>query len=163
MISIRKIISGGQTGVDRAALDAALTNDIEIGGYVPRGRLAEDGRIPERYTGLIETNSENYSERTHLNVVNSDATLVLTNGEPVGGSKLTADLAAEYQKPLLHIDIGSSESKELLAAALEWIQEVRPAVLNIAGPRASEEPAIYGPAFELLNNVIKKAGRKRPA
>ena len=75
---INKIISGGQTGVDRAAFDAAIANGVEIGGFVPRGRWAEDGTIPEKYKGLVETESEDPAERTRLNVINSDATILLT-------------------------------------------------------------------------------------
>ena len=159
MIPIRKIISGGQTGVDRAALDAAIENDVEIGGFVPLGRRAEDGPIPERYAGLIETGSEEYAERTRLNVINSNATLLLTRGALAGGSKLTADTAIKYQKPLLHIDLSRGGSKETTDVIYEWLEEFRPGVLNIAGPRSSEDAEIYDLAFEPLSRVLKKAGR----
>ena len=148
--------------MDRAALEAALANEIEIGGYVPRGRLAEDGRVPEKYTGLIETNSESYAERTRLNIINSDATLLLTNGEPAGGSKLTADLAGEYRKPLFHVDLSKSNPKEALNAVNGWLRRFQLITLNVAGPRASEAPAIYDLTLELLSEVLKKAGRERP-
>ena len=162
MISIRKIISGGQSGVDRAALDAAIANDIEIGGCVPRGRRAEDGRIPQNYTGLVETDSEDYSERTRLNVINSDATLLVTRGDLAGGSKLTADTAIRYQKPLLHLDLSRRRLKEITAVLNEWLEEFQPGILNIAGPRGSEDPEIYDLAYELLSKSLKKAGLKSP-
>jgi hypothetical protein len=161
--SIQKVISGGQTGVDRAALDAALSNNIEIGGYVPRGRRAEDGKIRKKYTGLSETDSEDYAERTRLNVINSDATLLITNGELKGGSKLTAEVAIKYRKPLIHVDLSRSGPNETSAAIEEWLDELQPRVLNIAGPRASEDAEIYRLAYELLFTVLKKAGQSSPA
>ena len=142
--------------MDRAALDAAIASNIEIGGYVPRGRRAEDGRIPQKYTGLVETNSEDYAERTRLNVVNSDATLVLIRGKLAGGSKLTADTAIRYQKPLLHLDLSPLRLKEITPPLNEWLEEFQPGILNIAGPRASEDPEIYDLAYELLSKMLKK-------
>jgi predicted Rossmann fold nucleotide-binding protein DprA/Smf involved in DNA uptake len=152
--TINKIISGGQTGVDRAAFDAAIANGIEIGGFVPRGRWAEDGTISENYKGLIETESEDPAERTQLNVINSDATLLLTAGEPEGGSKLTADMAFEYKKPLLHLKIRSSQLNKLTESIREWLEKQRPAILNIAGSRASEDPEIYDLAYEILSTAL---------
>lgn len=153
--TINKIISGGQTGVDRAAFDAAIANGIEIGGFVPRGRWAEDGTISENYKGLIETESEDPAERTQLNVINSDATLLLTAGDPEGGSKLTADMAFEHKKPLLHLKIRSSQLNKLTESILEWLEKQRPAILNIAGSRASEDPEIYDLAYEILSTALK--------
>src|SRR3989344_782830 len=93
-----KIISGGQTGVDRAALDAALELGLPCGGIVPKGRLAEDGRIPERYP-VQECDSEDYVVRTELNVIHSDATLILNRGEISGGTLITAQFCRKHKKP----------------------------------------------------------------
>ncbi|PSQ85488.1 MAG: molybdenum cofactor carrier, partial [Bacteroidetes bacterium QH_2_63_10] len=85
---MRKIISGGQTGVDRAALDAALAFNVPVGGWCPKGRRAEDGQIPDRYP-LEETPSEAYEQRTAWNVRDSDGTLIITDGSLEGGTALT--------------------------------------------------------------------------
>lgn len=160
---INKIISGGQTGVDRAAFDAAIANGVEIGGFVPRGRWAEDGTIPKKYKGLVETESEDPAERTRLNVINSDATILLTAGEPAGGSKLTADLAAEYKKPLLHLAIRRSNLNQLTDSIHEWLEKLRPAIVNIAGARASEDPEIYDLAYDILAAALKDRSRSQLA
>ena len=98
---IEMIMSGGQTGADRAALDAAIESGVRHGGYVPKGRRAEDGPVPPCYQ-LTETNSPNYPTRTELNVVNSDATVIFTFGPPERGSALTIKLAREHKKPCFH-------------------------------------------------------------
>lgn len=96
---LEKIVSGGQTGVDRAALDAGLTSGIAVGGWCPAGRRAEDGMIPERYP-LLELDSPEYAARTEKNVVDSDATLVLNFGVLADGTALTVQLARKHRKPL---------------------------------------------------------------
>ena len=103
---VEKIISGGQTGVDRAALDVALAMGIDCGGWCPKGRRAEDGSIPSRYP-LAETASPAYSQRTKRNVRDSDATLILARGQPRGGTLLTKRTAVELGKPCLSIDLGA--------------------------------------------------------
>lgn len=140
---VRKIVSGGQTGVDRAALDFALENDIEIGGWIPRNRWAEDGRIPDKYPNLRETESENSAERTELNVRDSDATLILSHGALVGGSNLTLELAKKHAKPHLHLDFNELSEAEAVKEARNWIAENSPLTLNIAGARHSEDSKIY--------------------
>ena len=138
-----KIISGGQTGADRAALDFALENGVETGGYVPRGRIAEDGRISVKYQNLVETENADPAVRTEKNVLAGDATLVVSHGKLTGGSLLTMQLAKKYKKPVLHIDL-STMTIELAAGKLaEWLVGVKPALLNVAGPRASEDREIY--------------------
>src|SRR4051794_16307480 len=101
---LKKIISGGQTGVDRAALDVALELDLPCGGWCPRGRRSEDGAIPDRYP-LSETPSEEYPERTEWNVRDSDGTLILTRGTPDRGTALTQRLANRHRKPLFVVDL----------------------------------------------------------
>jgi hypothetical protein len=154
--NVRKIISGGQTGADRAAFDFAIKNAIDYGGYVPKGRLAEDGRIDERYQGLIETESEDSDERTELNVLHSDATLIMTYGELRGGSKKTFDFTREHQKPVLHVDLLNEDVDRAAATIITWLSEMGCATLNIAGPRASEDPHIYSVVTELLERVFSE-------
>src|SRR5215203_533862 len=101
---IKIIISGGQTGADRAAFDFALENNLEIRGFVPKNRRAEDGRISENYPNLIETKTGNYAERTELNVDNSDATLIVSHGRLTRGSRLTKKFAEKHLKPFRHVD-----------------------------------------------------------
>jgi hypothetical protein len=146
-----RIVSGGQTGVDRAALDAALALGLGAGGWCPLGRRAEDGEIPVRYP-LVETASDKYPARTRMNVHDSDATLVLTLGEFDSGTKLTADIAGRTGKPLLVVQLDSPDAIE---KAREWLAQIRPAVLNIAGPRESKRPGIYGRAFAFLSRILK--------
>jgi hypothetical protein len=138
-----KIISGGQTGVDRAALDFAIESGIESGGFIPKNRRAEDGRLSERYRNLIETNSENSAERTELNVINSDATLILSRGNLSGGSQLTKELAEKYHKPFLHIDFSVLNIERAADETLNWMNSINCRILNVAGPRASEDDEIY--------------------
>lgn len=152
---VRKIVSGGQTGADRAAWDAAIEAGLETGGFVPAGRLAEDGLIPARYN-LIETETENPVERTRLNVINSDATLILTHGEPAGGTKTTKQLADAAKKPVLHIDFSSIGIDEGSTIASIWIRDNNVTTLNVAGPRASEDDAIYGDTYMIIRNILQK-------
>ena len=153
---LSKIITGGQTGADRAAWDAALEAGIAIGGFVPKGRLAEDGPVPDRYPGLIETNTVNSSERTRLNVISSEGTLILSHGIPGGGTKLAEELAAQYNKPRLHIDLSTVGDDEAIIKIIYWLDSGSIRVLNIAGPRASEDPAIYERTVELLRDIFRR-------
>jgi predicted Rossmann fold nucleotide-binding protein DprA/Smf involved in DNA uptake len=143
MAKIRKIVSGGQTGADRAAFDFALENRIEIGGFVPKNRRAEDGRIADKYPNLIETATENPAERTELNVVNSDATLIVARGELKGGSLLTKKFAAKHAKPFLHVDLSEKAAEQEAEKTRQWLDSIDCSILNIAGPRASEDAKIY--------------------
>ena len=151
---LKKIISGGQTGVDRAALDLALELGIPCGGWCPKGRLAEDGAIEARYP-LRETRSPEYPVRTERNVKDSDATLILTRGEPTEGTARTLELAKIHKKPYFAVDL--SEGEEDPAAVREWLQEEKVEVLNVAGPRESNAPGIHDRAMEFLRRVLQKA------
>ena len=159
----RKIISGGQTGVDRAALDFALEFGIETGGYVPKNRWAEDGKISEKYPNLIETENDNPTERTKLNVENSDATLILSHGELQGGSQLTRELAEKYQKPFLHIDFSIFTVEQAVEKTIKLLNLIEVETLNIAGSRASEDSKIHIKTTQFLIKLFlaprKKAGR----
>jgi hypothetical protein len=135
------IVSGGQTGADRAALDWAIGRGVDHGGWCPRGRKAEDGRIPDRYR-LTETPTDRYVERTEWNVRDSDGTVILSLAKTLtGGSSKTVQFAREQHKPYLHLS--SAADAEHAAARLEaFVEEHGIRVLNVAGPRASTEPAI---------------------
>lgn len=108
---IEKIISGGQTGADRAGVDAAIESGIPYGGWLPKGRTAEDGTVPEKYSAMQEMNRGGYPKRTEQNVIDSDGTVIFSHGKPVTGSALTIKLARKHQRPWLYIDLGSRESK----------------------------------------------------
>ena len=120
---ILKIISGGQTGVDRGALDAALAFEVECGGWCPAGRLAEDGEIPKHYP-VVELANAGYAERTARNVADSDGTLIISNGEPVGGTRETVDRCIEMRKPHLIIDCASMSVEETIEAATEFVKSL---------------------------------------
>jgi hypothetical protein len=145
-----RVISGGQTGVDRAALDVARELGVPCGGWCPRGRRAEDGPIPESYP-LEETPSASYPERTAWNVRDSDGTLVVTRGRPRGGTALTVSLARRAGKPVIVANLeGGANAAEIRAFLLEH----RIRVLNVAGPRESEAPGIHDQAAALLRELL---------
>ncbi len=147
---VRKIVSGGQTGVDRGALDAAIALGIEHGGWCPRGRLAEDGVIPRRYQ-LTETTSSEYWVRTQQNVIDSDGTLILYRGELSGGTELTYRMTVKHAKPYLSIDLNTTPD---LASARRWLSENSIEVLNVAGPRDSTAPGIADEATAFLIELL---------
>ena len=153
-----KIVSGGQTGVDRAALDAAISLGIEHGGWCPSGRLAEDGTIPENYS-LRQTKTRDYSQRTENNVLDSDGTLIVCHGKPGGGTLLTAKLAKRHKKPLLVVDLDEIVGEDVAhtrATMFEWLEANRVATLNVACPRESEYRGIHRETFDLLTRIFRK-------
>jgi hypothetical protein len=147
---IERVISGGQTGADRAALDWGLTRSIPIGGWIPHGRWAEDGMIPDRYEGLVETESDDPAIRTAANVRDSDATLIVSHGPLLGGSLLTLREAERQGRPVLHVDLGRVSVEEGARLVRGWLRQVNPATLNVAGPRASEDEEIAGATRAIL-------------
>lgn len=156
---VKRIVSGGQTGADRAALDFARQAGIECGGWVPKGRIAEDGIIPAKYPNLIDTTSDDPRVRTELNVRDSDATLLVTRGVPKGGSALTLQVAARLDKPVLHVDLERESVDKASRRLLEWLQNISPTVLNIAGPRISEDDEIYELTIALLEATVRHSCR----
>ena len=146
---VLKIISGGQTGADRAALDFAIARNIAHGGKCPKGRRAEDGVINPKYQ-LTETPEEKSMYRTLANVRESDGTVVFTQGPLRGGSRLTADYAAQSKKPCLHLDLKAFELEEATVHLKEWIRQNKVRILNVAGPRASHAPRIYSLVIRTL-------------
>jgi hypothetical protein len=150
MGKIEKIISGGQTGVDRAALDVALELGIPCGGWCPKGRKAEDGPINSRYP-LQETVSTSYSVRTERNVQDSDGILILTWGALTGGTARTLEFAQKFKKPYLVIDLSKAGEPN---TTKEWMQINKIKVLNVAGPRESKAPGIHERAVDFLRRVF---------
>jgi hypothetical protein len=145
------LVSGGQTGVDRAALDVALALGIPCGGWCPRGRRAEDAPLSERYP-LNETPSADYQQRTEWNVRDSDATLLLTPLPPDGGTALTLELAERMGRPHLAVDPHDlSHAREVRA----WLASERVRTLNVAGPRESRAPGTYDAARCFLSAVLE--------
>jgi Circularly permutated YpsA SLOG family len=146
-----RIISGGQTGADRAALDWALAHGVSCGGWCPKGRKAEDGPIDAKYP-LKETPSASYLQRTEWNARDSDAT-VLFSIEPTltGGSKKTVEFARKHRKPWFHLCAGEKSSVEKLRA---FVEEHRVKVLNVAGPRASKEPKVWEFVIRTLDEAF---------
>jgi hypothetical protein len=149
---LKKIISGGQTGADRAALDFAINHKIPHGGWIPKGRLAEDGPLPAKYK-LTEMPTESYQERTEQNVIDSDGTVIISHGKLTGGSAYTVKMAKKHNRPYFHVDL---KQYEVLPAALEilsWLGDNSIKVLNVAGPRASKDPKIYDVVKEVLTGL----------
>jgi len=147
------IISGGQTGADRAALDFAIAHGIPHGGWCPKGRRAEDGSLDARYQ-MRETESKDYRQRTRRNVADSDATLILNLGELANGSLATRHFAERVNKPVRVVALDAGDLATEAARVHEWLADNAIAVLNVAGPRESKRPGIYrnGLAFlELLH------------
>jgi hypothetical protein len=136
------IVSGGQTGADRAALDFALRAGLPHDGWCPLGRLAEDGPLDARYQ-LRETPTANYAERTAWNVRDADATVLFTTRpELTGGTRLTSEIAASLSKPLLHLCAAGCGPLEAAVELRKFLAEHAPTRLNVAGPRASQDPEV---------------------
>ena len=160
-VGLLKIVSGGQTGVDRAALDWALANGAACGGWCPLGRLAEDGIIDLRYP-LRETPENDPAQRTEWNVRDSDGTLIVSLAKRlVGGTRLTEVLAERLAKPHLVLAKTDGDLSAQVEALRRFIAENGIQVLNIAGPRASGEPSVGEYVRSLLNATIGQAGEQQ--
>lgn len=147
-----KVISGGQTGVDRAGLDAAVRVKIPIGGFIPKGRKAEDGEVPEKYN-LVELQSRSYEMRTERNVLESDGTLILTKGELTGGTLLTKNYATKNNKPFFILELNNPD----IDGVRKWGISNEIETVNIAGPRESQVPeGIYADTLRILNIIFQK-------
>jgi len=157
---LKKIVSGGQTGVDRAALDVALKYKISCGGWCPKGRIAEDGLIAKRYP-LKETESSDYALRTEWNVRDSDGTLILNAGKLSGGTAFTVECAKKHEKHFLILDLGKYKLDKEGSVSFGynlifrgWIMANNIKVLNVAGPRESKSPGIYELAKKFLGKLF---------
>ncbi len=148
-----KIISGGQTGVDTAALDFAIQRGLSYGGWVPKGRTNEAGLIPARYQSLFEASSSNPNERTRLNVSSSDATLILTDGSESPGTLYTHQVAKELGKAVIRVVI-SADTKAQQVQVRKWVATINPTVLNIAGPRESEASGVHAKTLAFLDGAM---------
>jgi len=146
MHGVEKIVSGGQTGVDQAALDVAIQLNIRHAGWCPRGRLCENGRIPAKYK-LKELPTSDYAARTQQNVIDSDGTLILYRQRLQGGTALTNRYARELHKPVLRVRLDLTVD---MPRIVSWLAEHEIRTLNVAGPRASSHPGLYEQAREVL-------------
>ncbi len=146
------IISGGQTGADQAALDAAIFLRIPHGGWICSGRKTEAGPLPDKYL-LKEIESPRYRDRTEKNILAADGTLIFCFGPPTGGSALTEALAIRHDRPCLRLDLDVITETQAATALLSWLHEQKIRILNVAGPRASNEPRIHGVVYSILTNL----------
>ncbi|MCG6912123.1 MAG: putative molybdenum carrier protein [Deltaproteobacteria bacterium] len=149
---LEKIISGGQTGADQAALDAAIKLGIPHGGWIPKGRLTEDGPLPAKYQ-LREMPTGSYPERTKKNIREADGTLIFSHGPLTGGSEFTRKMAVKYMKPLLHIDFYKMIPFDAAVTINNWMVDHDIRILNVAGPRSSSDPKIYRSVMDIIEAV----------
>jgi hypothetical protein len=155
-MSLEKIISGGQTGVDRGALDAALAARFPCGGWCPQGRQAEDGTIPDRYS-VTELPGAHYLERTRQNVIDSDGTLVIHFTELTGGTLKTVQFCEQLMKPVLVLD-GSAVDPDIAASkAAAFVLEQGIRTLNVAGPRESGHAGARAYAEQLIGLLVARS------
>jgi len=151
---IKKLVSGGQTGADIAALDVALRHDFPHGGWCPKGRKSLEGPIPPRYQ-LMETPSASYLQRTEWNVRDNDGTVVFTlASDASGGSLKTIQFARKHGKPVLHVSRAGSVYVDPALLLQKFVDEHRIETLNVAGSRESKEPGIYAWVMEVLENAF---------
>ena len=155
---LEKIISGGQTGADQGALDGAISCKFRHGGSLPAGRKTEDGVLPLSYD-MVEMASDRYADRTEQNVVDGDATLIVSHGRLTGGSELTMKIAKRLGKPCMHIDFNTYTTAQAAAKVSAWIESAQVRVLNVAGPRASTDFEIYDCARMLVVDLITRLKR----
>jgi len=151
---LTKIVSGGQTGTDRAALDCAIQFGLEHGGWCPAGRIAEDGVIPQHYQ-LNELAEAGYKQRTRQNIIESDGTLILNLGELDGGTLATSRLAKHLQKPHIVLQLDSDDLEDDVASVISWLAQSQIKVLNVAGARESKRQGSYQLAREFLQQLFK--------
>jgi len=159
-MALAKIVSGGQAGVDRGALDAALEAGFPCGGWAPEGRTAEDGRVPERYP-LQELAGAGYEERTLQNVLDSDGTAILHTGALRGGTRQTMLHCVEHGKPFELVDATRTAPRDAALKLADFVERNRLSVLNVAGPRASKWPQAHAYAYATVKEMLKKSGKRR--
>ena len=166
-MTIKRIVSGGQTGADRGGLDAAIHCGLPYGGWCPKGRKAEDGKIPDRYA-LQEMESGDYLRRTEQNVIDSDATLVFTLGRATGGSLRTLEFAHAHEKPWLHVDVDEFNRERAVSTVVDWLEgrdggdhdeyvaiPPRECILNVAGSRESKADGIQELVAAIIVDVLR--------
>jgi len=151
-MTITKIISGGQTGADQGALDAAIKLGIPYDGWIPKGRRTENGPLPNKYQ-LQEMPTAHYPKRTKKNIMESDGTLIISHGPLTGGSALAKEYADGLERPCLHIDLDTVSIFKTALTVVNWIQNNDIKILNVTGPRASKDPKIHDATMDLLKSV----------
>jgi hypothetical protein len=151
---VEKIISGGQTGADQAALDAAIELGIPHGGSIPLGRKTEAGRLPDKYQ-LQELDTSSYPKRTEQNVIDSEGTLIISHGALDSGSEYTMEMAEKHSKPWVHVDTKTMSDGVAMVLIQSWIDRNEIKVLNVAGPRASRDPQVYSMARRILKLTLQ--------
>jgi len=151
---IKRIISGGQTGADRAALDVAIELGIPHGGWIPKGGRAENGMLNGKYR-LLEMSTASYPKRTEKNVLDSDGTLIISHGRLAGGSALTRKLTEKHGQPWVHVDLDKVSLSSAAGIVRAWIGKNDIEILNVAGPRASKDPSIYEKTIKLLQDILQ--------
>ena len=149
---IIKIVSGGQTGADRAGVDAAMEVGMPYGGWLPKGRMAEDGVVPARYDAMVEMTRGGYPKRTEQNVIDSDGTVIFSYGKLSSGSALTRRLCKKQDKPFLYIDLGKETDPE--ESVNKWVVDHDINVLNVAGSRESKHPGIHDQVVGIIKRVL---------
>jgi len=151
---IERIISGGHTGADRAALDAAIKCNIPHCGWIPRGRLTENGPLPNQYQ-LREMPTASDAACAEQNVVDSDGTLIIAPGKLTAGSDYTREMTLKHKKQLLGLDLNQINHHDAAALVVSWIQLYKIKILNVTGPKASEVPGIYRDVYRILEDAIR--------
>jgi len=154
-MALTKVVCGGQTGVDRAALDAALAAGFPCGGWTPDDRMAEDGVIPERYP-LTALPKAGYRQRTRQNVIDNDGTAIIYFKSLKGGTRLTRDLCASEKRPYILVDAERLSVKDAVEAVRGFIKDNRIAVLDVAGPRASGWASGYSFSLDVIRGVLSR-------
>ena len=156
---IAKIVSGGQTGVDRGAIAAALERGFPYGGLIPKGRRAEDGIVPLAFADMEESTRKDYLYRTEWNVVHSDATLILNFGRELsGGTKRTEDFCTKHGRPCWVEDLNHINETDRGLEFLYWLEaefDMKPVVLNVAGPRESKSPGIQAATKAFVARLLQ--------
>ncbi len=156
-MNFKKVISGGQTGADRAALDWAIAHGVSHGGWCPQGRLAEDGVLNNQYQ-LVEIEHGSYRQRTKRNVQDSDGTLILNMGDLDGGTLATFKFAKQLNKPIHVVQVDDVVEGET-AAVMRWLQTNKIVTLNVAGPRESKRPNVYALTLAFMDRLNERFER----
>ena len=152
---LKKIISGGQTGADIAAIDAAIDNDFPYGGWVPKGRRTEAGPLPLTYA-VREMDTRGYPKRTEQNILDADGTVICSHGRLSGGSALTRRIAKRQNKPWLHLDLADLSADQAADTLAEWIDRHGIEVLNVAGQSASKNERIHAATFAVIDSLLRR-------
>ena len=151
---LAKIISGGQAGVDRGALDSAIARRFPCGGWCPAGRLAEDGQIPDHYP-VVEVEEGGYKQRTLRNVLDSDGTAILYFGQIEGGTEQTLLFCIKNHKPYKLVDAEEVSAERAALLLASFVQQYGIERLNVAGPRQSRAPKAHAYAYTVINLLIQ--------